>query len=100
MRFRWHKLLAGAHKINHCLGEALLAKKMGKARVITETSGIHGICLASAAAVVGIQAEVYIGMHLTTQLPYPFYLSEKFPCGMLERMYRANLKLFVKLGTS
>lgn len=51
----------GAHKVNHCLGEALLAKKMGKSRIISETSGMHGICLASAAAVVGLKCEVYVG---------------------------------------
>jgi len=51
----------GIHKINHCLGEALLAKYMNKQRVITETSGSHGICLASAAACVGVQCEIYIG---------------------------------------
>ena len=44
----------GAHKINHCLGEALLAKKMGKKKVIAETgAGQHGVALATAAALVG-----------------------------------------------
>ena len=41
----------GAHKINHCLGEALLAKKMGKKKLIAETgAGQHGVALATAAA--------------------------------------------------
>eukprot|EP00668_Euglena_longa_P001193 GGOE01001416.1.p1 GENE.GGOE01001416.1~~GGOE01001416.1.p1 ORF type:complete len:397 (-),score=60.49 GGOE01001416.1:657-1847(-) len=51
----------GIHKINHCLGEALLAKYMNKRRIVTETSGTHGICLASAAACVGVECEIYIG---------------------------------------
>mgnify|MGYP000145879572 FL=1 len=44
----------GAHKINHCLGEALLAKYMGKSKVIAETgAGQHGVALATACALVG-----------------------------------------------
>ncbi len=44
----------GAHKINHCLGEALVAKKMGKKKLIAETgAGQHGVALATAAALVG-----------------------------------------------
>jgi tryptophan synthase beta chain len=47
----------GAHKINHCLGEALLAKFMGKTKVIAETgAGQHGVALATACALVGIRA--------------------------------------------
>ena len=45
----------GAHKINHCLGEALLAKRMGKKKIIAETgAGQHGVALATAAALVGL----------------------------------------------
>ena len=52
----------GAHKINHCLGEALLAKFMGKTRVIAETgAGQHGVALATACALVGIPCEVHMG---------------------------------------
>eukprot|EP00667_Euglena_gracilis_P008187 EG_transcript_8284 len=54
-------LNTGIHKINHCLGEALLAKHMNKRRIVTETSGMHGICLAHAAACVGVDCEIYIG---------------------------------------
>ena len=44
----------GAHKINHCLGEVLLAKRMGKRKVIAETgAGQHGVALATAAALMG-----------------------------------------------
>src|SRR5690554_4152773 len=52
----------GAHKINHCLGEVLLAKKMGKKKVIAETgAGQHGVALATAAALVGLECDVYMG---------------------------------------
>lgn len=52
----------GAHKINHCLGEALLAKHMGKRKVIAETgAGQHGVALATACALVGIDCEIHMG---------------------------------------
>src|SRR5690554_3685810 len=52
----------GAHKINHCLGEALLAKRMGKKTLIAETgAGQHGVALATAAALVGLNCEIHMG---------------------------------------
>ncbi|MCW4009347.1 MAG: tryptophan synthase subunit beta [Candidatus Bathyarchaeota archaeon] len=52
----------GAHKINNTLGQALLAKRMGKTRVIAETgAGQHGVATAMAAAVLGLKAEIYMG---------------------------------------
>jgi len=52
----------GAHKINHTIGEALIAKRMGKKKIIAETgAGQHGVALATAAAVVGIPCEIYMG---------------------------------------
>ena len=52
----------GAHKINHCLGEALLAKHMGKKKVLAETgAGQHGVALATACALVGIPCEIHMG---------------------------------------
>jgi len=52
----------GAHKINHCIGEALLAKKMGKKKVIAETgAGQHGVALATAAALAGLECDIYMG---------------------------------------
>ena len=52
----------GAHKINHCLGEALLAKRMGKKKVIAETgAGQHGVALATAAAYMGLECEIHMG---------------------------------------
>lgn len=52
----------GAHKINHCLGQALLAKKMGKKKIIAETgAGQHGVALATAAVLVGLECNIYMG---------------------------------------
>ncbi len=52
----------GAHKINHCLGEALLAKKMGKTKILAETgAGQHGVALSAACALVGIDCEIHMG---------------------------------------
>ena len=52
----------GAHKINHCLGQALLAKHMGKTKVIAETgAGQHGVAMATACALVGIPCEIHMG---------------------------------------
>lgn len=52
----------GAHKINHCLGEALLAKRMGKKKLIAETgAGQHGVALATAAALLGLECDIYMG---------------------------------------
>jgi tryptophan synthase beta chain len=52
----------GAHKINHCVGFALLAKKMGKKKLIAETgAGQHGVALATAAAYFGLECEVHMG---------------------------------------
>ncbi|CEJ58299.1 Putative Tryptophan synthase beta chain 1 [Penicillium brasilianum] len=52
----------GAHKINHCVGFALLAKKMGKTKLIAETgAGQHGVALATAAAYFGLECEVHMG---------------------------------------
>ncbi len=52
----------GAHKINNALGQVLLAKQMGKARIIAETgAGQHGVATATACAVLGLPCEVYMG---------------------------------------
>ena len=52
----------GAHKINHCIGEVLLAKAMGKKKVIAETgAGQHGVALATAAALMGLECDIYMG---------------------------------------
>lgn len=53
----------GAHKINHCIGEVLLAKKLGKKKVIAETgAGQHGVALATAAALLGLECEIHMGV--------------------------------------
>ena len=52
----------GAHKINNCLGQVLLAKKMGKTRVIAETgAGQHGVATATVAALLGMECEIFMG---------------------------------------
>ena len=52
----------GAHKINNVLGQVLLAKKMGKTRVIAETgAGQHGVATATAAALMGLECEIFMG---------------------------------------
>src|SRR6201993_3427418 len=52
----------GAHKINNCIGQALLTKRMGKPRIIAETgAGQHGVASATAAALFGLQCQVYMG---------------------------------------
>ena len=52
----------GSHKINNALGQALLARKMGKTRVIAETgAGQHGVATTTAAALLGLECEVYMG---------------------------------------
>ncbi|MDR3242802.1 MAG: tryptophan synthase subunit beta [Clostridiales Family XIII bacterium] len=52
----------GAHKLNHCMGEGLLAKYMGKKKLICETgAGQHGVALATAAAYFGVECDVYMG---------------------------------------
>ncbi len=52
----------GAHKINHCLGQALVAKKLGKTRLIAETgAGQHGVATATVAAKLGFECTIYMG---------------------------------------
>ena len=52
----------GAHKINNALAQALLAKKMGKKKILAETgAGQHGVATATAAALLGLECDVYMG---------------------------------------
>ena len=52
----------GAHKINNTIGQALLAKRMGKSRLIAETgAGMHGVATATVAALLGFECEVFMG---------------------------------------
>ena len=52
----------GAHKLNHCMGEGLLAKFLGKKKLIAETgAGQHGVALATAAAYFGLECDIYMG---------------------------------------
>ena len=53
----------GAHKLNHCMGEGLLAKYLGKKKIIAETgAGQHGVALATAAAYFGLECEIHMGI--------------------------------------
>jgi tryptophan synthase beta chain len=64
----------GAHKINHALGQALLARRMGKKRIIAETgAGQHGVATATACALLGLEAIVYMGeVDIARQAPNVF----------------------------
>ena len=53
----------GAHKINNCIGQALLAKRMGKKKIIAETgAGMHGVASATVAALMGMDCDIYMGV--------------------------------------
>ncbi len=57
-------LHTGAHKINNCIGQILLAKRMGKTRIIAETgAGQHGVATATVAAMFGLKCVIYMGAH-------------------------------------
>lgn len=67
----------GAHKINNVLGQVLLAKKMGKTRVIAETgAGQHGVATATAAALMGMECEVFMGREDTIRQALNVYRME------------------------
>jgi tryptophan synthase beta chain len=67
----------GSHKINNVLGQVLLAKKMGKTRVIAETgAGQHGVATATAAALMGLECEIYMGKHDTDRQALNVYRME------------------------
>ena len=67
-------LHTGAHKINNCLGQGLLALRMGKTRLVAETgAGQHGVATASVAALLGLQCVVYMGAEdMARQAPNVF----------------------------
>lgn len=67
----------GAHKINNVLGQALLAKKMGKTRLIAETgAGQHGVATATVAALFGMEAEIFMGEEDTERQKLNVYRME------------------------
>ncbi len=67
----------GSHKLNNALGQALLAKKMGKTRVIAETgAGQHGVATATAAALLGMECEVFMGKEDTDRQALNVYRME------------------------
>lgn len=71
-------LHTGAHKINHCLGQALIAKRMGKKRVIAETgAGQHGLATATVCAKFGLECIVYMGAKdYARQRPNVFWMEQ------------------------
>ncbi|GHU55580.1 tryptophan synthase beta chain [Spirochaetia bacterium] len=67
----------GSHKINNVLGQALLAKKMGKTRIIAETgAGQHGVAAATAAALLGLECEIFMGKEDTERQALNVYRME------------------------
>ena len=67
----------GSHKINNVLGQVLLAKKMGKTRVIAETgAGQHGVATATAAALLGLECEIFMGKEDTIRQALNVYRME------------------------
>ena len=67
----------GSHKINNALGQALLAKKMGKTRLIAETgAGQHGVATATAAAFLGMECEIFMGKEDTDRQALDVYRME------------------------
>ncbi len=67
----------GSHKINNVLGQVLLAKRMGKTRVIAETgAGQHGVATATAAALMGLECEIYMGREDTERQALNVYRME------------------------
>ena len=67
----------GSHKINNVLGQALLAKKMGKTRLIAETgAGQHGVATATAAALLGMECEIFMGKEDTIRQALNVYRME------------------------
>ena len=71
----------GAHKINNVLGQVLLAKKMGKTRVIAETgAGQHGVATATAAALMDMECEIFMGKEDTERQALNVYRMRSFRC--------------------
>jgi len=70
--------LSGAHKITHCIGQALVAKRMGKTRLIAETgAGQHGVATATVAAKLGFSCTVYMGeVDIARQRPNVFLMEQ------------------------
>ena len=67
----------GSHKINNVLGQALLARRMGKTRIIAETgAGQHGVATATAAALMGMECEIYMGLEDTKRQALNVYRME------------------------
>lgn len=67
----------GSHKLNNCIGQALLAKRMGKTRLIAETgAGQHGVATATVAALLGMECEIFMGKEDTIRQALNVYRME------------------------
>src|SRR3989344_5376202 len=98
--------ITGAHKITHCLGQALLAKRMGKKRLIAETgAGQHGVATATVAAKFGFSCTVYMGeKDMVRQRPNVFLMEQlggevipvKFGQKTLKDAVNATLKDYIE----
>jgi len=68
----------GAHKITHCIGQALIAKRLGKTRLIAETgAGMHGVATATVAAKFGFSCSIYMGeVDMARQRPNVFLMEQ------------------------
>lgn len=101
----------GAHKINHCVGQALLAKRMGKHRIIAETgAGQHGVASATVSAKFGFECVIYMGARdMRRQRPNVFWMEQlgatvmpvKFGGQRLKDAVNATLKDWItNVGTT
>ena len=95
----------GAHKINNVLGQVLLAKKMGKTRVIAETgAGQHGVATATAAALMGMECEIFMGKEDTERQALNVYRMRLLGAKVNERVdkpyFRYTLCTWFCNGTS
>jgi len=92
----------GAHKINHCLGQVLLAKRMGKKRIIAETgAGQHGLATATVAAKFGLECCIYMGeVDIARQRPNVFYMerlgAKVIPVGFGSRTLKDAVNAAIK----
>lgn len=70
--------MTGAHKMNHCLGQGLIAKRLGKTRVIAETgAGQHGLATATMAAKLGLECTIFMGaVDVARQRPNVFFMEQ------------------------
>ena len=83
----------GSHKINNVLGQVLLAKKIGKTRVIAETgAGQHGVATATAAALLGLECEIFMGKEDTKRQALNVYRMKLLGAKVHELLRYSDIK--------